>query len=325
MRTRLPWSPVRSLTVASGGSDLLVVVLGVAGLGQVGDDPLGDVEVVLRRRRSPGRASARPRRRPCRPGSRGRGPGRCRGCTARREVWIGARRSAASVVLAGAEEGGGAPFGVGEGLGGLGVAVRLVEPAALLVGGPEPVGEAVGAGAVRAGATSEARASRAPQRSVVPRRNQRRTRSAGGEGEEPAVVLEAALRRRRRGRGWRRGRAGRRGRRRRRCVAGTVATSARRDQSAISAPPPSGATISAARALPPAGKAAMSAGSMPSVTKRIEPGGVLVGEEALGEGERGRGACGPASGMIVGSSASRKGRSTVGSSVSGMTRCAVPA
>ena len=33
----------------------------------------------------------------------------------------------------------------------------------------------------------------------------------------------------------------------------------------------------------------------------------------------------PASGISPGSSASRKGRSTVGSSVSGMTRCAVPA
>ena len=51
--------------------------------------------------------------------------------------------------------------------------------------------------------------------------------------------------------------------------------------------------MSAARALPPAGKAAMSAGSMPSVTKRIEPGGLLAGEQGLGEGQGGGGACGP--------------------------------
>ncbi len=71
-------------------------------------------------------------------------------------------------------------------------------------------------------------------------------------------------------------------------VLATVRTPARRDHSAISLPPPSGATISAARPLPSAGKAAASVGSMPSVSEKHRARGVLAAEKPFSQPERRR-------------------------------------
>ena len=106
-------------------------------------------------------------------------------------------------------------------------------------------------------------------------------------------------------------------------VLATVVTSARRDQSAISAPPSLPST-SATRPLPPSGKAAMSPGSTPSVTKSTVPGCASSASSSSASASAFE-ALRPGSGMIEGSSASRNGCSTVGSSVSGITRCAEPA
>ena len=223
-----------------------------------------------------------------RPGSRGRGPARCRGCTGRRRSGSARAGLGGLGVLAGAEERGGAPFGVGEGLGGLGIAVRLVEAAALLVGGPEPVGEALGARVAVRRAGARAPRSIAPQRSVVPRRNQRSRgarRGARAASRRPA----AGPRRPRRGRGSRRARARRRGRRRRRCVPATVV-----DVGAAGPVGDLGAAVGGDD-QGDAGAAALGEGGdvagVDAVGDEEDRAGLrLVGEQLLGERQRLRGA-----------------------------------